>query len=406
MNAEPAGDASVNEVTEQNHNAAEESSAENQRTEDGSRTSEGEVQLDASSARVAAILKDEGFEDEEIKGVVKPEEKPNAEKTEASASDRAQEGAGDGKSADGKVAGPKPEASKDSKAKGGEEDEPLTPEQQKAWPPEALKRIHKAAGQRNQAREEAKQLREQLAKATRPTVEATEEDPLADVDSPQLMERAIKEYRDLRQWAQENPDGVSDQPIGKDGSGNVVTRDYSAKEMAAIVAKTTRILEEHVPRKIHILSQQHLHEQVAKERLPEMFEEGTEANRFYKQALKELPGVRNIPGSANYIRWAWKGLQLDIAEQDAAKAKANGNGKEKAKVDPKVAPFLQKHPPLAPGVPSARAATETTRRREASSEGITKAQERVQAGEGEDAEVDLIESLRDSQAKQKGAVLV
>jgi hypothetical protein len=402
MNAEPAGDASVNDVTEQNHNAAENSSAVTQ--DPNQEQQQSDVQLDASSARVAAILRDEGFEDEEIKGVVKPEEKPNAEKTEASASASDEEKPRAGESAAAKERDTSKEA--DPKAKGDEEDEPLTPEQQKAWPPEALKRIHKAAGQRNQAREEAKQLRMQLAKATRPTVGATEDDPLADVDSPQLMERAIKEYRDLRQWAQENPDGVSDQPIGKDAAGNIVTRDYSAKEMAAIVAKTTRILEEHVPRKIHILSQQHLHEQVAKERLPEMFEEGTEANRFYKQALKELPGVRNIPGSANYIRWAWKGLQLDIAEQEAAKTKANGNGKEKVKVDPKVAPFLQKHPPMAPGVPAARATTETTRRQQASSEEVKKAQERVQAGEGEEAEVDFVTQLRESQAAGNGAVLV
>jgi hypothetical protein len=259
------------------------------------------------------------------------------------------------------------------------------------------------------AEQRAAALEQQLrtaARSARPT--ATAENPLADVQTAQEFQSAVQEYRDLREWAQANPDGIEGVVVGKNDDGTPKTRDYTAQEMAAIVAKTTRILDEHVPAKAQLLAVQAGHEQVAREKLPEMFQEGTEANRFYRAALDQVPGITNIPGTANWIRWAWMGRALDIENAKAAAEAAgkNGDGKNKAKVSPEAAPFLQKHKTIAPGVPSARAsAEEPARRQAAGAEEVKKARERVIDGGGEEAEVDFVSALRDSQAAEKGVLV-
>lgn len=405
MDAEPAGGESVNHATESTTATTIDPAADpNSIAED--------AQPDASSARVTAILQEEGLSDEEISEVVQPKEKPNAEKAETSASPGPQKGPTDSDAAEKE----KPQARKEKepgKEKAGDEEEALTPEEQKAWPPEALQRIHKKTAQTKDAiaRAEAAEQRAQAAeqklqsagKTAAPT--PTAKNPLADVDSPEGIEAAVAEYRQTKLWAMKHRDGATDVVIGKDAAGKPITRDFSAEQIADLEAELTEILEERVPERIALLSEQWQHEQVAKERLPAMFEKGTEENKFLEAAKRELPEIMNLPGVHNFVRWAWMGRQQDI---EAAKTgAANGDGKtaaDKAKVDPKVAPFLRKHPPMAPAVPAARA-SEDDRRKVGEAE-VTQAKQRVEAGEGEEAEVDLVSKLRESQSPRKGAVLV
>lgn len=385
-------------------------------------TEESSASEIASSDRLRAILEDEGLPEEEVESLTKPKGKTDAKKTETPGSDKAREGAGDHTSAKGaeksEDGSQKSEVSGEPKGKAAGKDEddetPLTEEQKNAAP-WALPRIHKAVAQRNQARDEAKQLREQLqrvSQAQRPV--PTAEDPLGDVATPEEMQSAIAEYESLLEWAETNPDGLSEVVIGKNADGTPKTRDYSAQEMATIRARAGRILRQEVPRRVALLREQGLHEQVAKERLPEMFEEGTDAHAFYQNALRDLPGLRSLPGMANMTRWAWMGRSLDIkaSEDGSASAKATADSSWKKTVDPKIAPFLQKHPPMAPGTPEARVQSGNGAGRgggdgKGGDEKVTQAKQRVEAGEGEEAEVDYIDSLRESQApRKKGAVLV
>lgn len=393
MNAEPAAAAGVT--------AGNESQIETAAGETPAATPTPTATEIASSDRLKAILEDEGLPPEEVEEVTKG---PHAKKTETPESDRAPEGARGGKAAEGeeeKAGGRKSEVGSQPKDK--DEEEAITPEQAKSAP-WAMPRINKITAQREAARTEAKQLREQLAKATRPTVAATKESPLADVNSPEEMQAAIWEYENLLEWAELNPDGLTEVPIGKDAEGKVITRDYSAQEMATIRAKTGRILREHVPQRLQLLRQQWQHEQIVREKMPAMFEKGTEENRFLESGMAEDP--RNSPGFHNFVRWAWMGRQADI---EASKAEGGGRNADEKVTDPKVAPFLRKHPPLAPGVPEARVRGGDMQRGgggKGDEEKVTQAKQRVEAGEGEEAEVDFIESLRESQAPRNGEVLV
>lgn len=407
MDAETAGSGAVTSTPESNTStASSEVQPKPGAGDEPGATDESSFAEIASSDRLKAILEEEGLPAEEIEQVTKPKGKTDAktsespevkrEKTEAGRSDAEKEAK---QEKDGKPQG---------KAAGEGEEEALTEEQKKSWPPDALGRIHRAVGQRNEARKEAQQLRQQLQRAStaqRPT--PTAEDPLADVATPAEMEAAIKEYRDMRYFAEMNPDGKVGVVVGKDAKGDDITQDFSAEDMARIRAEAGRILDEHVPQRVAILREQSLHEQVAKERLPEMFQEGTEAHAFYQNALRDLPGLRNIPGMANMIRWAWMGRQADIA---AGKKSEVGDQRSDKKVDPKVAPFLQRHPPMAPGAPEARVQGGSAGRngdgKGSSGEKVTQAEKRVEAGEGEEAEVEFIESLRESQAPRNGEVLV
>lgn len=367
----------------------------------------------ASNDRLKAILADEGLPEEEVAELTKPKDQPNAKaknesESEKSGGDRAEEGAGDRRAAesDPKAPSSKDQAPEKHQAPKEGDEEPLDEKEHKDNP--LLPRVHKLTAQK-------KALQAQLQRVSQSQrYTPTAADPLADVETPQDFENAIKEYRDLREWAQQNPDGVAKgDVVGQDAKGEPILadRDYSAKEMAGIVARSTRVLDEAAPAKFALLREQHLHEQVARERLPEMFEEGTEPHKFYQDALQELPGLRSVPGMANFIRWAWIGRAEDLKVQSAAGKGANGNGNGKGPVDPKAAPFLRKHAPVAPGMPGARVAKDEagTRRNgngNGSDEKVTQAKERVEAGEGEEAEIDFIGSLRASQARNNGEVLV
>jgi hypothetical protein len=364
----------------------------------------------ANNSRLAAILEEEGIPEDEVKELVKPKEEPNAKETKPKtpASDRAPEGAGAGDATEGdddkpQAEGQKPESKggEEQKPGGVEEEKPLSDQEKKTWPAEAVNRIHKATRQREAARTEAKQLREQLQAATRVVPPASAADPLADVSSPQELQRAVTDYENLLQFAETNPDGAVDVIVGHDAKGQPITQDFSAKEMAEIRSKAGRILRQAVPARAGYLREQQQHEAIARQVTPAMFDPEAPEHKEYQTILQHVPELTRIPGYQRWIGWALIGKQVEADARQAAAEKngaaGKGNGKT-AVANPKAAPFLRTHGPVAPGVPAARLSREDAAEK-GSKARVTQAQERVLAGDGEEAEVDLVDSLRSGQSR-------
>ncbi len=417
MPAETAAPAAgVTAATESNDNASPENQQVDQDQQQQASPSIGE--------RAHAILTEMEIP-EDVQESLKPKGTTNAEAKEKS------ETPGHSESPERVDAGqPENAGGKDNAeaARQADEEEALTPEQQKSWPPEALQRIHKATAKRRDAETRAetaeriaveqnavaRQLHQQLQSAGQRKAAPTPEDPLADVVTVQDLQTAIDLNEELLEWATTNPDGLEDVVIGKDPeTGEPIKRSYTAKDMAAIVAKTGRILRREVPRKAGWLQEQQQHEQFARVALPEMFQEGTDEHAAYQQLQQNVPELfSRLPGAQQWVAWALRGRAAWIAElQEKQKAETAGgsaaaaaNGK--AKVKPEVAAFLRPHQPLAPGMPGAGGGlkAEKPSKDSARKEAVDKFTEE---GAGDDALENLLVRTRRMQAQpEENAVLV
>lgn len=412
MPAEPAAAPDVSEVTE---STASLGGAEHQQIE-----REHDQESTTVGGRAHELLRELGVSDE-VQDLVKPTERQNAKEENAedkipgeSESPERTRDAEPAKSAEEK--GPKAEGVKD------EDEQPVTAEEQKAWPKEALDRIHKTTAQKHaerklrvaaeraaaEATEQARQLHEQLQNTSRVRPAPTQHDPLADVLTVQDLQAVTQQYEDLLAFAEMNSDGATEVVVGKDEAGNEVTRDFSAQEMAHIRASSGRILRQAVPARAGYLREQQEHERYARATLPEMFDPKTDEYKATQQILRTLPELTRLPGYQQWIAWAIIGREKVVSEVEAWKAGKGGaaNGKNGKIVDPKVAPFLMKHPPLAPSVPSTRGAS-TTAAPTKDSERTAAVEEFTKEGGGDDALEKLVARTRSQQAApRKNAVLV
>jgi len=313
-------------------------------------------------------------------------------------------GSGDGRNADVGTGSDDPEAK-------------LTEEEKAELPDWVMPRIGKLTKQRETLKEQAAKvpdLEAKLAelegrvKATAPVVLApTPQDPLSDVADFNSLQSAEQHYRELKRWATLHKDGASDVPVGKGANGEPQTRDFTAKEVAQMLVEADEALA-NVPRRAAYLQQLQATEQIAREDYPDLFKAGTAEAKEFTDVLTVIPELTRMPNYPLLIAFAIEGRKA----YNARLAEKNGNGaaapqqqSNKPKVNPKVAPFLQKQPPIAPAAPGGRGAPAPSTR-EAAKQEVTKAKERVIQEGGEDAEVDFVGALLNSQRKPSGTALV
>jgi hypothetical protein len=201
-------------------------------------------------------------------------------------------------------------------------EEPPVPEE---WAPSAKARVKEEAEKRRRVGTErdewkakAEELYAQLQAVPAAAPQPTEEDPLADVVDPQGLQRAKKQFWDMLQFAEENPDGADSVPIGRDANGNQILMDYSRKDIVKMKMTAQKVLNEGIPAKIKYLEQVSENVAAAKVDYPELLsEEANETNVLADQILRDFPEIKRSP------QWI---LMLGdyIAGRAARLAKANG----------------------------------------------------------------------------------
>lgn len=321
----------------------------------------------------------------------------------------------DGAEDRGREEGGKPEGA-------SEEDEPeaqLSDEEKQALPDWVMPRIHKASAKATErlkraeaAEAKAKELereRDELkakAEGVAPiVVQPNASDPLADVETPEDLQRAISELEQGLEWAELNVDGIAGATVGYDPEGKPVKRDFSAEEMKQQKLFYSRALRNAVPAKALHLQKRNLAASEARKRLPAMFQKDTAERRDYEAFVRVLPEFKRLPHHeliAAVLIPHWNALMAELkAESPEQGAEAETPAR---KVDPKVAPFLEKRPPIAQGAANVRSASSGNGNGggRVGKQEIEKARERVQAGEGEDAELELLDKLMSSQRAGSG----
>jgi hypothetical protein len=229
-------------------------------------------------------------------------------------------------------AGTETETTEDSESEDDNKDEEDSEEKDSEEKPKGIekleKRIDKLTRRRKEAesaaeslRAENESLKAEVEKRSVIKLEATAEDPLADLDSMSELEAKVSAAKKVRAWALSNPDGAT--VTNPDGSERYVDRG----EMAKFIAQTDALLTDHAPARKEYLAQREAILPEAKATYPDLFKVGSAEHKVLVDTLKQVPALKRLPGYEMVIGDALLGMKYRM---EAAQAKSESQSKSAA----------------------------------------------------------------------------
>jgi hypothetical protein len=182
------------------------------------------------------------------------------------------------------------------------------------------KRIDKLVAQKKSAEESVAKLTAELAemkeKASIPSIDIrpTAEDPLANVFTPDEMERRRTAAQHVQSWAMRNLNGGEVRKA--DGSTGML----NDEEVRDMWARAADMLTVHLPNREKYLNQKAHYDQEAARAYPELFRMNGESFKAYMDVLRQFPAVLARPDHSIHI-----GDMLYGQRQRLSKASRNGN---------------------------------------------------------------------------------
>lgn len=194
------------------------------------------------------------------------------------------------------------------------------------WPVSAKARVKEEAEKRRTANTErdewkgrAEALYADLQKGAAAGPPSTEEDPLAHVVDPQGLKEAKKQFWDMLQFAEENPDGADAVPIGKDANGNDLLMDYSRKDIVKMKMTAQKVLNEGIPARVEYLQKVDENMAIAKTEYPELVSpEANEINVIGDQVLRNFPEIKRSPDWILMVGDYIEGRRARLAKRNGA----------------------------------------------------------------------------------------
>ena len=224
------------------------------------------------------------------------------------------------------------------------------------------KRIDKLTAQKKEALEKAQtleteysaaktklaELEAQVNEASRPVLQPSAENPLADVDTQEALEAKVKSAQEVRRWALKNSDGAT---VKRPDGSEVYVDSDAVKEY---LLKADDVLTLHAPARQQWLAQRQPAVEAAKNLFPDIFTKGTALNTAYQATVKQAPELLKLPQVEYWVGLALYGEQQLMQKQEAQKAKASAAKKvSSAKSEAKL-------PTPASPVSAAKSATKTS----------------------------------------------
>ena len=220
-------------------------------------------------------------------------------------------------------------------AEDGEDSEDSEGEEGEAPQDNVQKRINKLTAQKKAAAEEAAsvksqyeeaqkrlaELESQVNEASRPILQPTAENPLADVDTAEALDAKIKSAQEVRRWALRNTDGASVKR--PDGTEVYVDSD----EVKNYLIRADDVLTVHGPARREWIAQRQPAVEAAKNLFPDIFKKGSTLNQAYQATVKQAPELLRLPQVEYWVGLALYGEQQLAAKQAASNAKAAASKK-------------------------------------------------------------------------------
>jgi hypothetical protein len=254
------------------------------------------------------------------------------------------------------------EESEDEDAKEESEDEESEDDDAPVPQEKVQKRIDKLTAQKKEALEKAQtleteysaaktklaELEAQVNEASRPVLQPSADNPLADVDTQEALDAKIKSAQEVRRWALRNSDGATVRR--PDGTEVYVDAD----EVKNYLIKADDVIVTHAPARQQWLAQRQPAVEAAKNLFPDIFTKGTALNTAYQATVKQAPELLKLPQVEYWVGLALYGEQALMQKQEAQKAKASAAKKvSSAKSEAKL-------PTPASPVSAAKSATKTS----------------------------------------------
>lgn len=224
------------------------------------------------------------------------------------------------------------------------------------------KRIDKLTAKRKEAEEKAQtleteysaaktklaELEAQVNEASRPVLQPSADNPLADVDTQEALEAKVKSAQEVRRWALKNSDGAT---VKRPDGSEVYVDSDAVKEY---LLKADDVLTLHAPARQQWLAQRQPAVEAARSLFPDIFTKGTALNTAYQATVKQAPELLKLPQVEYWVGLALYGEQQLMQKQEAQKAKASAAKKvSSAKSEAKL-------PTPASPVSAAKSATKTS----------------------------------------------
>jgi hypothetical protein len=151
------------------------------------------------------------------------------------------------------------------------------------------KRIDKLTAQKKAAAEEAAtikaqyeeaqkrltELESQVNEAARPVLQASADNPLADVDTPEALDAKIKSAQEVRRWALRNTDGAT---VRKPDGSEVY---LDADQVKDYLIKADDVLTIHAPQRQQWLAQRQPSLEATKNLFPDILKKGTPMQKAF-----------------------------------------------------------------------------------------------------------------------------
>ena len=166
--------------------------------------------------------------------------------------------------------------------------------------------------------------------------EAGSGDVVAQAKTYEDLKAVKSRYEELADWALENLDGVEDFEYTDPKSGEVTKRDFSAAEVRRILTDANRKLRSiperaaELQREAQLAAEAAKHIETAKERYPEVFEQGSEAQKIVMRELgpKVIEALKGNPRGALILGEFLDGYRRANGDKKAAGARSGAVDRE------------------------------------------------------------------------------
>jgi hypothetical protein len=212
---------------------------------------------------------------------------------------------------------------------------------------EALEKAQTLESEYGQAKTRLAELEAQVNESSRPVLQPTAENPLADVDTPEALDAKIKSAQEVRRWALRNTDGAT----VKKPDGSEVYLD--ADQVKDYLIKADDVITVHAPARQQWLAQRQPAVQAAQNLFPDIWKKGSPMHQAFQATVKQAPELLKLPQVEYWVGLALYGEQQLMQRQEADKAKASAAKKVSSKKE-------SKPPTPASPVSAAKSATKTS----------------------------------------------
>lgn len=216
-----------------------------------------------------------------------------------------------------------------------DEDGEASEEDEKPSPDKVQKRIDKLTAQKKAASEEAAtikaqyeeaqkrltELESQVNEAARPVLQASADNPLADVDTSEALDAKIKSAQEVRRWALRNTDGAT----VKKPDGSEVYLD--SEQVRDYLIKADDVLTIHGPARQQWLAQRQPALEATQNLFPDILKKGTPMQKAFEATVKQAPELLKLPQVEYWVGLALYGEQQLMAAQNAKAAKTKAQEK-------------------------------------------------------------------------------